>query len=470
MRQCTVPQFATMLGIFIASSVHAQCETHVFAAPDPSVELFGGIVSLHEDRAAISEAAGLMGSLRVFVRSGASWAEEAAIADPNREPYASFGIAFQLTGDTLITSAFESALVAPGEGAVYVFKRTDSGWGLDQEIRPSSPAKFFGYSVAFDDQTLVVGANLTPVPGQAGKGCVFVFSKVNGVWSPLQQIFAPSSPADTYFGKRVFLLGDRLYVSQYPTNVFEYQRSRGGWALTHQFQPVPQSVTLGYAESLAATEDLLVVGGKDSMVRGLSTGNATLYRRAAGRWDDGQILAPPTDEGPVFFAGAACAIAGDKVLVGAPLSSGGASHSGRVFVYTENDGGWGLAGEIIPGTTIAEGNLGWSISPYGDEVLIGRSFATVLFAGLGDEDCNGNGAPDACDITDGTSLDLNQNGVPDECEAPGDLNGDGTVGGVDLGILLGDWGPCAGCRSDLNADGSVGADDLAILFSSWTLA
>jgi len=39
-------------------------------------------------------------------------------------------------------------------------------------------------------------------------------------------------------------------------------------------------------------------------------------------------------------------------------------------------------------------------------------------AGCGTQpDCNGNGAPDACDLADGTSRDCNANDIPDECEA-----------------------------------------------------
>ncbi len=48
-----------------------------------------------------------------------------------------------------------------------------------------------------------------------------------------------------------------------------------------------------------------------------------------------------------------------------------------------------------------------------------------------------------------------------------DLNGDGSVNGADLAILLGAWGgtdPAA----DLDGDGIVGATDLAILLGSWT--
>lgn len=53
---------------------------------------------------------------------------------------------------------------------------------------------------------------------------------------------------------------------------------------------------------------------------------------------------------------------------------------------------------------------------------------------------------------------------------PADLNGDGSVNGQDLGILLGAWGTCVdpgSCPADLNADGSVNGQDLGILLGSW---
>jgi hypothetical protein len=54
----------------------------------------------------------------------------------------------------------------------------------------------------------------------------------------------------------------------------------------------------------------------------------------------------------------------------------------------------------------------------------------------------------------------------EEPAAPGDLNGDGSVDGVDLGILLGSWGGPAG-PADLNGDGSVDGVDLGILLGNW---
>ena len=52
----------------------------------------------------------------------------------------------------------------------------------------------------------------------------------------------------------------------------------------------------------------------------------------------------------------------------------------------------------------------------------------------------------------------------------GDLNGDGYVNAIDLGILLENWGeaPFANPLADLNGDGVVNAIDLGILLENWS--
>ena len=50
---------------------------------------------------------------------------------------------------------------------------------------------------------------------------------------------------------------------------------------------------------------------------------------------------------------------------------------------------------------------------------------------------------------------------------PEDLNGDGSVGGGDLGLLLASWGPCSGCPADLNGDGVVNGGDIGLLLAAW---
>lgn len=55
--------------------------------------------------------------------------------------------------------------------------------------------------------------------------------------------------------------------------------------------------------------------------------------------------------------------------------------------------------------------------------------------------------------------------------APEDLTKDGCVDALDLGVLLGAFGPCpkgeGACNADLDGDGAVGAGDIGILLGAW---
>ena len=48
-----------------------------------------------------------------------------------------------------------------------------------------------------------------------------------------------------------------------------------------------------------------------------------------------------------------------------------------------------------------------------------------------------------------------------------DLDGDGTVGGPDLGSFFARWGACNDCDADFDGDGLVDGNDLAILCGTW---
>jgi len=48
----------------------------------------------------------------------------------------------------------------------------------------------------------------------------------------------------------------------------------------------------------------------------------------------------------------------------------------------------------------------------------------------------------------------------------GDIDGDGAVGGSDLGLLIGAWGTTE-CRADINGDGTVNGQDIGLLIGAW---
>jgi hypothetical protein len=95
-------------------------------------------------------------------------------------------------------------------------------------------------------------------------------------------------------------------------------------------------------------------------------------------------------------------------------------------------------------------------------------------------DCNHNGIHDGDDIMLGTSEDANGNFIPDECEGcvrdpqwvcDGDVDGNGAVNPVDIGLIQASFCPGGGCPNDalcqydLDCNGAINPVDVGIVQS-----
>ncbi len=104
----------------------------------------------------------------------------------------------------------------------------------------------------------------------------------------------------------------------------------------------------------------------------------------------------------------------------------------------------------------------------------------------GASDCNGNGIPDPCEIAGGTLPDCDLNGSPDWCDIAlgatdedcdgyldsceyryGNFDLDGDIDGVDLGVLLTQRGVVGDVPGDIDGNGVVGGGDLGSLLVRW---
>ena len=105
------------------------------------------------------------------------------------------------------------------------------------------------------------------------------------------------------------------------------------------------------------------------------------------------------------------------------------------------------------------------------DVVVAGVFAPCAYSAIIEwsADCNGDGIVDKGQILQGQLLDVDGNGVPDTCECTADVNGSGTVDGVDLAALLGAWGSNGQGQyiTDIDGDGIVGGADLAYVLSAW---
>jgi hypothetical protein len=126
----------------------------------------------------------------------------------------------------------------------------------------------------------------------------------------------------------------------------------------------------------------------------------------------------------------------------------------ELYRNTMTKGGAGLALDLI------------GYADVGDGVV--TSFIIADVSGNGMADLVALMAPSGSGLAEASSS-LKVFGIAGELEAcRPDLNGDRTVNGMDLGILLAGWGTGSGdSRADVDGDGFVDGVDLAMLLAAW---
>src|SRR5207302_1799590 len=143
------------------------------------------------------------GTAYVFVHSGTHWYQQA-------RPTASDATAGDRFGFSMAASGVRALVGAPGKGsasgAAYVFVPSGLGWLQQARLSASDSMAGgqFGFSVAFDGDTALVGA-----PGtNGGTGAAYVFVRRGTRWLQQARLRTSDSLAGDELGTAVSLSGD----------------------------------------------------------------------------------------------------------------------------------------------------------------------------------------------------------------------------------------------------------------------
>ena len=199
----------------------------------------------------------------------------------------------------------------------------------------------YGRSVAMSVGVAAVGAP----EEDSGHGAVYVLAQGGDVFSPAARIPPPISDYG-HFGDAVAIDGTTLVVGAPRTHrsgavragaVFVFELSANAWTHTATLSsPAPHQAWEAFGTAVAVDGDRIVVGAPDRDVLGATdAGTAYVFQRSGSSWTYVSALLAP---GPVASDkhGAAVAVFGDTIAVGAPLrdfSLRGGTNRGAVYVY-----------------------------------------------------------------------------------------------------------------------------------------
>ncbi len=325
------------------------------------------------------------GAVYVFKRTGTTWAQEAYLKASNAEADEYFGSSVSVSGDTVVvgvngedsnqttitngtTASADNS--AANSGAVYVFKRTGTTWAQEAYLKaPNAEGNDnFGYSVAIDSDTIVVGATqesssqntitngTTASANNAsiGSGAAYVFKRTGTTWAQEAYLKAPNVGVTDQFGFSVSISADTIAVgaNQERSNqttitngstassnrtsresgaVYVFKRTGSNWE-SEAYLKAPNAQAddqFGYSVSVAANTIVAGARGEDSNQTTITNGTTAsednslggsgatyVFKRNGTTWSQEAYLKAPNAGGGDQFGGSV-SVSSDTIVVGA---------------------------------------------------------------------------------------------------------------------------------------------------------
>ncbi|MBI5481686.1 MAG: FG-GAP repeat protein [Deltaproteobacteria bacterium] len=308
------------------------------------------------------------GAAYVFVRSGATWIQQAKLLPSDSAAGDRFGWSVSVSGDTAVVGAYAKNTVT---GAAYVFVKSGTTWTEQAKLLASDGAKGdgLGESVSVAGDTAVVGAYGKNIV----TGAAYVFVRSGATWTEQATLLPSDGAISDNFGWSASVSGDTAVVGAYEKDHgtgAAYVFVRGGATWTQQSRLLPGDGAaydqFGYSVSISGDTGLVGAYGKNS-----ATGAAYVFVRSGTSWtQQAKLLA--SDGGVDDWFGYSVSVSGDTAVVGAWHAN---SWAGAAYVFVGSGAAWSQPARLLASDGDASDRFGYSVSASGDTAVVGAMCA-----------------------------------------------------------------------------------------------
>ena len=289
------------------------------------------------------------GSAYVFTRSAAGvWTQQARliVTEATGTSLDHFGTSVALSGDTALVGApYDDDTGGWDQGSAYIFTSSAGIWTEQARLIAADGAEYnyFGISVALSGDTALVGAHLNDIGSNAQQGSAYVFTRGAGVWTQQAKLTAADGGVSDNFGWSVALDGDTALVGAFLDDIGPnadqgsvYIFTRGGTAWTQQAQltAADGQATDWFGYSMSLSGSVALIGANlDSAGPNLYQGSAYIFTRSGTYWSMRQKFVA-SDGAQADYFGMSVALDGNTALVGSPNTDIGANgDQGSAYFY-----------------------------------------------------------------------------------------------------------------------------------------
>ncbi|MBC7797122.1 MAG: carboxypeptidase regulatory-like domain-containing protein, partial [Pyrinomonadaceae bacterium] len=329
------------------------------------------------------------GAIYVYTKSGNSWNRQAKLVDAEGKFGDALGYRVAISGDTIVAGAFSSDGVNQDQGAVYVFVRNGTNWTLQAKLFANDGATndFLGSSVAIFGDTIVSGAISANINGNIRQGAAYVFKRTGTNWTQQAKLVSDDGLNDDNFGWSVATDGTSAIIGvigddtdgrdgQGSAYVFN---NNGVWTQTQKLTMNDPQPATAFGASIAIDNDSLVVGAFFSNVGNVSTqGAAYVFRRNSGIWTQEAKLVS-SDGGDNDNFGFTVDIDENNIIIGSTYSDINSNiNQGSIYTYERTGTSWTQIQKLTPNDGAAFDTFGFSVSIDGSNIVVGSPDADVI--------------------------------------------------------------------------------------------
>jgi hypothetical protein len=290
-----------------------------------------------------------------------------------------FGYSVAIDGDTAIVGAYFDDDAGGNSGSAYIFTRSGSTWTQQAKLTAADAAENdqFGINVALSGDTVIVGAYWDDAAGSFS-GSAYVFTRSNTTWTQQAKLTATDAAAGEEFGRSVALSGDRAIVGAHlddgagsaSGSVYVFTRSGTTWTQTAKLTAADGAADDRFGYSVALSGDTAIVGAQFDDDAGSNSGSAYIFTRSGSAWtQQAKLIAADAAAGDRF--GRSVALSGDTAIVGAYGDDDAGSRSGSAYIFTRSGSSWTQQVKLTAAAATADDLFGFSVALSGDTAIVG---------------------------------------------------------------------------------------------------
>jgi len=154
--------------VFVRNGTNWSEQVKLTAGDSAAGDYFGRSVSVDGDTVLIGadnddDGGSSSGSAYVFIQSGTNWSEQAKLTASAAAAGDYFGYSVSVSGDTALVGAYRDDNGVTDSGSAYAFVRSGASWSEEAKLTASDAAvgDYFGCSVSISGDTALIGAYLS---------------------------------------------------------------------------------------------------------------------------------------------------------------------------------------------------------------------------------------------------------------------------------------------------------------------